>query len=127
LIRESRFPWTVNTLVQGAAVATLFNEDYIERTRRYISVEREFLKNALNGIYGLCAFESSANFIFVSIDEKTGMNSRRLRDKLAPEGILIRDCGNFEGLDNRYFRVAVKEHAQNVVLIEKLKKVFGEI
>jgi len=122
-IREKRIPWTVSSLVQGAASKVLFDKDYIRKTREYILPERDFLRNALNKIPGLRAFESAANFLLVSIDNKTGVNSTKLRDRLAAEGILIRDCSNFQGLGNRYFRVAVKRHEQNMTLIEKLKHI----
>ena len=122
-IRENRIPWTVNSLLQGGAVKTLFDRAYIRETRQYISAEREFLRNALNEIPGLRAFEGAANFLLVSMDNRTGMNSTELRDRLAPEGILIRDCSNFQSLGDRYFRVAIKRHEHNLVLIEKLKEV----
>jgi len=122
-IRENRIPWTVNSLLQGAAVKTLFDKDYIRKTREFILPERDFLKNALNKIPGLRAFESTVNFLLVSIDNRAGINSIELRDRLAPEGILIRDCSNFHGMEDRYFRVAVKRHEQNIILIEKLKRI----
>jgi threonine-phosphate decarboxylase len=122
-IRENRIPWTVSSLVQGAAAKVLFDKDYIEKTREYILGEREFFRNTLNKIAGLRAFESAVNFLLVSMDKRIGLNSTELRDCLAAEGILIRDCSNFQGLGNRYFRVAVKRHEQNMTLIEKLKEV----
>ena len=119
-IRKNKIPWTVNSLLQGPAVKALFDKDYIRRTRQYVSAEREFLKNALNKIPGLRAFESTANFLLVSIDSRAGLNSTRLRDRLAPKGILIRDCSNFHGMEDRYFRIAVKMRGQNTTLIASL-------
>jgi threonine-phosphate decarboxylase len=124
-IRENRIPWTVSALVQGAAAKVLFDKDYIKRTREYILTERKFFRNTLNKITGLRAFESAANFLLVSMNERIGLNSTELRGRLAVEGILIRDCSNFQGLEDRYFRVAVKRHEQNMTLIEKLKEVTG--
>jgi len=37
------------------------------------------------------------------------------------EGILIRNCSNYRGLDNSYVRVAIKDREANMVFIEKLK------
>ncbi|MBC8200093.1 MAG: threonine-phosphate decarboxylase [Desulfobacterales bacterium] len=121
-IRENKPPWTVNSLVQGAAVKALFDKDYIRETRQYISAEKEFLKNALNKIHGLRAFESAANYLLVFMESRIGLNSTELRNRLMPEGILIRDCSTFHGMEDRYFRVAVKKHEQNMILVEKLKK-----
>jgi len=120
-IKGKRIPWSVNALVQTAAVKALEDSYYVMETRDSILHERDVLRHALNGIPGFEAFEGAANFLFVSIDRSAGLTSTELRDRLEPEGILIRDCSNFEGLDDRYFRVAVKRHDQNKVLIEKLK------
>jgi threonine-phosphate decarboxylase len=120
-MKDKRIPWTVNALVQKAAVKALADSHYIMETRDFVSHERDVLRHALNGIPGLQAFESAANFLFISIDRSVGLTSTELRNRLEPEGILIRDCSNFMGLDDRYFRVAVKRHDQNMVLIEKLK------
>ena len=38
------------------------------------------------------------------------------------QGILIRDCSSFVGLNEFYIRVAVKTHEENVRLIDAFKK-----
>ena len=40
-----------------------------------------------------------------------------------PYHILIRQCGNYEGLDETYFRVAVRTEEENRILIEALRAV----
>ena len=122
-MRENKIPWTVNVLAQKAALKALMDRDYIRETRQYVSTEREFLRNALNEITGLNALKSTANFLLVSIDSRAGINSTELKDRLAREGILIRDCSTFQGMGDRYFRIAVKKHKQNIILIEKLEEV----
>ncbi|MDO9529216.1 MAG: threonine-phosphate decarboxylase CobD [Syntrophales bacterium] len=122
-IREYKPPWTVNSLVQKAVVKALVDADYIRETRQYILTERDFLSNALNEIPGFKTYSSAANFLLVSMDSRISVNSTELRDHLAQGGILIRDCSTFQGMEDRYFRVAVKRHDQNTVLIEKLKEV----
>jgi len=41
--------------------------------------------------------------------------------------ILIRNCSNFKGLDETYFRVAVKTRKQNQKLLDALKSVMDEV
>jgi threonine-phosphate decarboxylase len=43
---------------------------------------------------------------------------------LAKEGIMIRSCGDFLGLDGQFIRVAVRRHADNRRLLAALKKFF---
>ena len=126
-IREIKPPWTVNTLGQKVAACAILDRDYIRDTKRYITVERKFLRNAIDGIPGLKTCKSAANFIFVSMDRQIGLNSTELRDRLVQEGILIRDCSNYQGLGDRYFRVAVKKRDQNVALIRKLEEAIIKI
>jgi threonine-phosphate decarboxylase len=122
-IKENKPPWTVSSLGQRAAAKALFDGDYIKDTREYVTTERKFLRNAMDEIPGLKTYESAANFILVNMDNRIGLNSKELRDRLVKEGILIRDCSTFHGLGTRYFRVAVKRHEENIVLIEKLKEI----
>jgi len=37
--------------------------------------------------------------------------------------ILIRDCKNFRGLNEHYFRIAVKSHRDNVKLVSALESI----
>lgn len=122
-IRENKPPWTVNSLGQKAAVAALLDKNFIRDTRQYITTERESLRNALNEIPGLMAYKSAANFVFVFMDSRIGLNSTEIRDHLAKEGVLVRDCSTFHGLGNRYLRIAVKRREQNIIIIEKMKEI----
>jgi threonine-phosphate decarboxylase len=113
--------------VQKAVVKVLLDVDYIRNTIRYVTDERAFLTDALNEIPGFKIYGSAANFLLVSIDGRIGLNAPELRDHLAQRGILIRDCSTFQGMGDRYFRVAVKRHDQNVILIEKLREVIDSL
>ena len=47
-----------------------------------------------------------------------------LKELLAKERILIRDCCTFMGLDDSYFRITVRSSKDNVILLDALKKAF---
>jgi len=122
-IRETRPPWAVNSPGQKAAAVALSDRGYIMDTRQYITDEREFLMASLSEIPGLKIYKSVANFLLVFMDNRISLNSRELRDSLAKNGVLIRDCSTFQGMGDRYFRVAVKKHEQNIILVKNLKQV----
>ena len=42
------------------------------------------------------------------------------------QGILIRDASNFNFLDERFFRLAIKDRENNDRVIETLKKIFDD-
>lgn len=42
-----------------------------------------------------------------------------LKSLLLDRGVLIRACGNYEGLDARYYRICVRTHEENLALIRR--------
>jgi histidinol-phosphate/aromatic aminotransferase/cobyric acid decarboxylase-like protein len=69
----------------------------------------------------LQVFPSETNFLLVKIlNKKT--TSTALRENVAKEGILIRDCSTFVGLDDSYFRVSVRSSEENRKLVKALKE-----
>jgi threonine-phosphate decarboxylase len=49
------------------------------------------------------------------------LTSTKLKEDLAKQGLLIRDCKDFDGLDDKFFRVAVRKPEENKKLIEQIK------
>ena len=43
------------------------------------------------------------------------------------EGILLRDCSNYPGLDDTFVRVAVRKREDNERLLEAFRRIGGEI
>ncbi|GFO65955.1 threonine-phosphate decarboxylase CobD [Geomonas paludis] len=112
-------PWNVNTAAQVAGIASLADEGYCVRTRSYIDEERARLAAALAEIPGLQVFSGRANYLLVRI-LRQGVSARLLREALLAKGILIRDCGNFQGLDASFFRVAVRLEGEDDLLLRAL-------
>ena len=50
-----------------------------------------------------------------------------LKELLAKEHILIRDCCTFMGMDDSYFRVTVRSQKDNQILVEKIKQSLSTI
>lgn len=70
-------------------------------------------------------FKTDSAFMLVKIDDSVGMSVRDLKKKLIFDyGIVIRDASNFLGLNSKYFRIAVKRHRDNLLLIESLSEIF---
>lgn len=115
-------PWSVNTLAQYAAMVALEDTDFILRSREFMFLERLYLFNELSSITGLLPYKPTANYIFIKTNRE-GMTSSLLRGQLLEQGIAIRDCSNFTGLNDKFFRVAVRTRDENVRLISALKSV----
>jgi threonine-phosphate decarboxylase len=117
----AKIPWNVNCLAQAAAVAALKDEEHLRVTRELIKKEKVWLKSEL-GKFGAFKFsEPDANFFFINI-RQSGFTATELKNKVLKQGILIRDCTSFKGLDEVYVRVAVKTRVENERLIEAFKR-----
>ena len=57
-----------------------------------------------------CVSENRTVFTSHSVD---------LKALLLDRGVLIRACGNYEGLDARYYRICVRTHEENLELIQR--------
>jgi threonine-phosphate decarboxylase len=73
---------------------------------------------AFSGLEGLNVFEGAANYLLVRLE--CGLTAAELQNKLLQEFILIRDCSDFEGLNDRFFRVAVMKRTQNRKLLHAI-------
>ena len=117
-LREFKEPWTVNGLAEKVAPFLLQCGDYEEKTRSIVKSERQRLLKTLKSIDGIIPFESSANFILCRWELTDNLDDL-LRHLLA-NGIYVRDCRNFRGLENNFFRLAVRTSQENDLLIDHI-------
>ncbi len=111
-------PWNVSVVAQAAGVAALKETAFAGKARVLIKEERAYLREGLTRL-GLCVMPSEANFLLVK-------GPAGLAEKLEREGIAVRRCGNFLGLDERWYRLAVRPHGENERLIAALARVLGK-
>ncbi len=123
-IRAMMPPWSVNTLAQVVGEKAMADEEYARKTKAYCHAERKTLMEQLQSIPGLYVYPGEANYLMVRIDRK-GLSASALAEKLLPVGIAIRICENFDGLDARFFRVAVRTAEENEILLHKLRHALG--
>ena len=126
-ISEKKEPWSVNNIAEMAGLTVLDDAEYIEKTLKWIAEEKIYMYEKLNKISGIKVYETEVNFITGKIDEKLfseGLNVKVLREKMLEQGILIRDASNFKFLDERFFRLAIKDRASNKRVIEAMKEIF---
>jgi len=121
-ISARRQPWTMNALAQRAVREALEDRTFIRKTRMYVNAARRRLVRDLERIDGLTVIPGHANFLLVRIASHA-FTAAALYQKLLRHNILIRTCEDFQGLDSRYFRIAVKKTTENDMLVRWLKKI----
>lgn len=119
-LRRLRPDWSVNTIAQAVGVRALQDDAFLEQTRGYVRQQRLDLFTRINEIRYLYPFSGDANFLLARIDHPT-LDASALAHKLLKKGIVIRVCDNFSGLDNRYFRVAVRTAKEQQQLCNELE------
>lgn len=107
-------PWNISIPAQEAGVAALKETAYVRMAAQLIAVEREYLKGELSRM-GLSVYDSAANYVFFR-------GPKGMKEKLLQENILIRDCSNYQGLKDGYYRVAVRLRKENRLLLDAIRK-----
>ena len=105
-------PWNISIPAQAAGIAALGEVEYVERARKLIFAESEYLSEELYKL-GMTVFPSQANYLFFKGPED-------LFEICVGQNVLIRDCSNYPGLGKGFYRVAVRTHEENERLIQAI-------
>lgn len=108
-------PWNVSSLAQAAGIAALKESGFLQKTKDLIGVERPWLQRKLKG-FGFRVCPSSVNYLLFQ-------GPTDLHQRLKEKGIAIRNCDNYPGLTAGWYRVAVRRHEENEMLIAAIDKI----
>ncbi len=122
-LKEHKEPWTVNGIAEKAALLLKDCEDYEAATMKYLTSERERVFGILKEMGGIEVFPSCTNFFLCRW--KITDNLDDLIAYLLKNGIFIRDCRNFRGLEDNYFRLSIRSVEDNNRLLSLLSS-FGK-
>ena len=116
-LRRAGQPWAVSTPAQEAGLAALKETASVRQVRALIAQERPVLAAGLRAL-GCRVVEGEANYLLFRCETP-------LIEPLRQRGILLRSCGNYEGLDDAWYRTAVRTGPENARLLGALKEVLG--
>ena len=124
-VRCRRMPWSVNSLAIEAAKYLLEEGDGISADIPQLLAERERLTNLLLATGMLEIWPTDTHYMLIKL--RMG-KAAALKDFLAVNhGILIRDASNFEGLDDRFFRIATQTPEENDKLVKAISEWMEQI
>lgn len=109
-LREKEPLWKISALDSHFLITALKDEPFRTRSYALNGEAKTYLKTLLD-LSALFeeVFESDANFFLVRLAH---MNAKEFQEKLIPYRIMVRDCSNFDFLDEDYVRIAVKSVAE---------------
>ena len=118
-LRKHSRPWEVNVLAIEAGKWLLTHQPVFPNLMVYLR-ETQRLREQLNAIKGVNAFDTQTNFFLCTIEPQTAAS---LKDYLATRhGILIRDAANFRGLTPHHFRIATQSPEENDALVVAIQQ-----
>ena len=118
-IRRQLPEWNLSVFAQRAGIVCAGQaEQYLQDTVEYVKTERTYLRERLEAL-GIRVVSGEADFLLL-------YTTQPIYDRLLAKGILIRNCENFRGLGESYYRIAVKKHDENEVLLQELAQITAE-
>ena len=108
--------WSVSHIAQCAGVAALSHPEYKAAVIDAVEKELIYMKKEMANL-PLTLYDGRANYLFFRTPGVTDLDRR-----LESRGIMIRNCSNYVNLGNDYWRIAVKTHEENVILLQELRQ-----
>lgn len=117
-LKEKEPLWKISALDSHFLITALADEPFRERSHALNAEAKTYLKTILDhSPLFEKVFESDTNFFLVRLAH---MSAKAFQEKLVPHRIMVRDCSNFDFLDERTVRIAVKD-------LEAMKKFEGAL
>lgn len=119
-MNQCKEPWSVNTFAELAGKTMLWDRKYIEDAEKWIDEEKKWFYEESQRIKNIKTYPTNTNFILVKLLK---YNSKEVRDKMIEKGVVVRDASNFQYLDERYIRLAIKNRENNKKVLKALEEV----
>ena len=116
VVSRQRMPWSVNNLAIVAGHFLLNQPDTLDLSAYLKETQR--LKLALEGLGILTVWPTDTHILLCQL--RCGKASALKAYLVEEHGILIRDASNFQGLDERFFRIAAQSEKENNELIKAI-------
>ena len=115
-LKQAKEPWTVNGIANQVAALLIDCTDYEIETRLMVKNESHRVFHALEQMDGILPFPPSANFLLCQWQKTDNLDD--LLANLLENGMYVRDCRNFQGLEENFFRVGFRTPDENNRLFE---------
>ncbi len=114
--------WNINILASLMGEVMFKDSAFINNTVEVMTNQRTLLLKELKKLKDLKIYDSQGNFILCEIVSKA-LTASKVREKLIPHKIIIRDCSSFDGLGEYFFRVCILKPEDNQLLLKSLNTI----
>ena len=115
MMNRVRQPFNVNSIAQAAAIASLADDDFVERSYALNQAGMAQLTQGFDKL-GLEYIPSYANFISVKVG-----NAAKYNQELLKRGVIVRPVGNYEMPE--YLRVSIGLFSENAKFLSVLQEI----
>ena len=116
--------FSLTRLSYVATLNTLRDKKYIEESIEKGIESRQYLYDELSKIDSLNVFPSKSNFMLIGIKD-TGFTASELSLELMKNGVIVRDCTSFKGLDEYWIRISICTLDEDEKFIKIIKEVLS--
>lgn len=120
MMNSVKIPYSLNSLSEGAAIAAVKDQSFIEKSRDMVLKERPILSSKLSKL-GFVPYPSDSNFILA----RSPIDHSVLVSSLLERGIMIRDFGTKRRMEN-CVRFTVGTEEMNNLLIDTIEKILED-
>lgn len=113
----------ISGISEELACIALDDDQFIQKTKQFTVKQRLFLQSQLIKL-GFSIFPSEANNLFIKIPNSLSIN--QFVKKLAEKGISAVMGSNFDGFDDSFFRVSIRDEETNQKFIQKIEEIVKE-
>lgn len=118
-LRQLKEPWSVNRIAEKVALRLIDCTEYEKQLANLMRRERPRVFARLEKIAAFQPLEPAANFLLARWRLTEELDDLLLF--MMRSGIHLRDCRNFPGLENNYFRMAIRRPEENDRLLSLMQ------
>jgi histidinol-phosphate aminotransferase len=119
-IEEQTPIFQMSGISEQLSCIALLDDVFLQKTKKATKDQRMFLRVELEKL-GCIVFPSEANNLFVKLPSLLSPN--QFVAQLEKKGVSVVLGTSFDGFDNSFFRVSVRESKTNILFIQKMKEI----
>ncbi|MFP3227602.1 MAG: aminotransferase class I/II-fold pyridoxal phosphate-dependent enzyme [Caldisphaera sp.] len=124
ILESSLQAWPIDSITNCFYSNLLYEKEfissYLNNANNLITNEKEFIMRELKKII---KYKSRTSFILIKHENLPNPHFKR---ELIKRGLFIRDASSFYGLDKSFSRISIKNHKENLMLINSINGVLNE-